>query len=898
MKGLLSLVLALVFSYISPANGQGLCFSGPFSVTNSYLNSSGNQIHTVDVTITNTTAYTLEYSITSINGGVLQSGTSLIFAGETQDHSFDLVLNNTENTGVVSISIINPPAGFNNPCGGNQSFALPKVPVCLEIINSFESGCRVDNDGIENDGDVHSFTMQVRNNDIAPFSFTLTGTQDFQVTYHPDQYILPGDIVTVTYEIYSTPGVPASGELAFIFENQNFTNGCETPMFLTFQPCQQSVCLEFGAITHNGCTDNNGIFYHTYIAEISNQSNIPLEYNIKNISGGSIYGATSLTIAPLSTETINFEYKPVPGVTNIILNLEIVTPGISNECFEIVDIPLPDCSNQSDGSMNLLAFFDQNNNGVYDASEQGLPNINFTVTNQSTGASTTATSNSLGQAYIANLTPGLYLINQEVNLPWSVTNPVGGSTNNVLVNSNQVTTYEFANYHPNAGITPIKIHSLDAVCIGEQSTGNNIYKIYGTLSTSFFEPSMLSVSDLQNSQVSNMAIGPVPPLASYVPFSFDYITDQNNIDLLFSLSVPLALARDTFNIILPACCNGSGGFASDTSASCESVKISYGAYVPAGNNSIRLGEVIIEDFQPCTNKIIFQSNDNLFTNGEHVIDGVQYGQVPTNEFIIPAGAKKLTFYIDAVSGSGKFTIISEGCQTNCTQEFTTGPNFNTSPAVSISQETPAFSNIYGATFSINKISGAALPKFVSFGLASNNSGATLIGVTAADYYLFGGRQDLIHLDEVKNDSRQVHMTLNDFIDYDALKFNFLYSGSRKDVDVRYFVYAADGTLIGKGEFTLEGAKVVSNISDPENTEDEVAIFPNPAPESINVKVQDSHITGTLTYSISNLEGKVMRLGSLSTSTTNVSLTGLLPGAYIICVKDGVKVISNNKFLKL
>jgi Secretion system C-terminal sorting domain/SdrD B-like domain len=862
----------------------------------SRVHSDGRQSHWIDLELIHDGSTPIDFTVGCVNGSVVYLSNGTLQPNVVNSVLIQVLLPAGETEALLNYTILTP--GITNNCPGNFVSPLPSVPVCLEILSGQEIDCIVDNDGIGIDGDIHVYQMQVLNNDLGPFEFSLMTTQDLSVDYHPEEYILPGQTKTVTYYIRSNSGVPASGEISFIFEGQNFTSGCEAPNFLTFEPCEVPVCLEFGAVDYDGCGGNpDGTVSHTFNANVINASNLPLQYTILPLSGGSILGGTSRTITANTTEFISFDYITNPSNTIFHFNIEMETAGVVNGCEEVIQLTLPNCGTQgTKGSMSLFAFFDQNNNGEADVTENGLSGIEFRVTNMGTGVLQTVTTNALGQAIAVDLEPGLYLVNQEVNLPWIVTKPVAGALNNVLVTAGETTTLDFANYHPNASIEPIKIHNLDAVCLAEQSNGENVYKIYGQMSTSFNDVSNLSVRDFQSQTASNLAIGQVPPLGSYIPFSFDYITDQDSVDMVFFLTTNLTAARDTFKIILPACCYSGGGFSTDTIRPCESVKVSYGTFVPAGNN-VRLGEITVKDFQPCTNKIVFQSDANITTNGIYEINGTRFQQ-GTNEFAILPTDKILTFYIDALNNTGNFHILSMGCQDTCKQTFSLGNNFTNLPSVEIVQETPDFSNLYGATFSIKKILSNETPKYISFGFADINTNAKLLGVTSSNYYYFDGREGLLYLDDVKNDRRQVHMTLSDYHDYDALKFNFIYTSTRKDESIRYMVYAANGTLLGSGDYTLDGDKVISKIDDVDISEDAINIYPNPARDVINVSVKAKISPSGLPYKITDIHGKSIRQGAIRTQEEKIDISILTTGQYILHISETNGLSTQIKFLKV
>ena len=850
----------------------------------SRVHSDGRQSHWIDLELIHDGSTAIDFAIGCANGSVVYSSLGTLQPNVTNSVLIQVLLPAGEIEVLLNYTILTP--GLTNTCPVNYVSPLPIVPVCLEILNGQEINCIVDNDGIGIDGDIHVYQMTVYNNDVGPFEFSLTGTQDLSVSYHAPEYINPNETKTVTYEIRSNSGVPASGDLSFIFENQNFTSGCEDPIPLTFQPCEQTVCLEFGAINHDGCSiDNNGITTHNYNAQVINQSNIAIQYSVlSTIGGSSLIGATSRTIAPNTTDLIGFDY--VPPANNTTTNsfyIEVETVGINNGCEEIITVALPNCANNSFGSMNLVSFFDRNNNGTFDQNEDGLPNINFTVIEQASGTSYHATTNAIGQALIPNLTPGLYLVNQEVNIPWIV-NPSGGSLNNVLVEANNITLLEFANYHPNAGIAPLKLHNVEAVCLAQRSNGTNTYKVSGQLSTSFLDESTFQGFPLGVGSISNLAIGSVPPLASYLPFSFDLSTAAaDSIDIDFRLSTALTQARDTMRIQLQPCCNPGGNGITDTLSICETVSVNYGAYI-LPNQSLRTIEVNVSNFQSCTQAIKFEpNNSNIFVNGVYVIDGdtIING---TNTFNIPQGSKKLTFYLDGF-GTGQIKISAIGCQDTCVQSFTVGQNFTSNATVGISQVAPSFSNIYGASFKLDDLGSTMRPKYLCLGFDYTQFNTKVLGVTAGNYFYFGGRNDLLPLEKVDNTNSQIRFTLPDYTPFDQKQFNVFYTSTRKDVKINYVIYSQDGAVIGSGNLMLDGEKVVSKIDDVENAEDDLILYPNPAGDFITVTLKNFIGSEAMNYNIYDMSGKAVGFGTLSETEQKLNISALPAGSYSIHVTN-------------
>ena len=900
MKQLLSILGFIILTSIVQGQ-QNVCLDfGTGTVTQSTLLPNGNQLHTIDVeVISDLPNVPIQYTINGVIGTITGPATGTTTGTDPVDNTIQIELAPNNNFARLNLTINT--SGYVNTCLFDLDVQLPVIPVCLEILSAQEISCVVDNDGIETDGDIHIYQIQVLNNDVGPYEFNLTGTQDLLVSYHPAEYVLPGEVKTVTYEFRSNSGAPASGDISFLFENQNFTSGCEAPISLTFQPCQQAVCVEFGAISHSGCIDNqNGTYTHTYSAEVRNQSNQALQYSIINLTGGTITGGTSKTIAANASDAFTFDFDPSAGnTTTNSFYIDVETVGVTNGCEEVITVTLPDCSNNTIGSMSLLAFFDQNNNASFDVTEEGLPNVNFTVIQQSTGATFQVTTNSLGQVLLSNLEPGLYLVSQEVNIPWLVS-PNGGSLNNVLINANEITSLEFANYHPNAGIAPLKIHNVDAVCVAQLSTGDNTYKVSGLLSTSFFDESTFQARDLSGGSISNLAIGQVPPLATYIPFSFDLITaSANTVDVEFRLTIPLTQARDTISIPLQPCCVTGGGFGADTTKLCPILSVEYGTNFKTGQNS-RLGRVSVFNIPNCATSLSFSVPVDVKVISEIKADGTLIPSNFGNNFSINR-SPGIEFFISAPTNGGTIKVSTVGCVNNCElNETIESNNFSqTSFPYSIAQETPDFSNIYGATFSLKNVNDPShSAKYISFGLFNNNTNAKIIGATGGKYLNQDERDDILFANGMKNDQAQIHFDLSELYDQSDLKFNMFYTSTRKDVQVQYNIYNAAGLLLGKGNFILDGDKVVSKIEDINYAEDDILIFPNPASDFISIAVKDILSNEALDYTIYDMNGTRVGFGHISDKHQKIDVSKLPAASYSIQIQSESGHTSQHAFLKI
>ena len=73
MKKWFLLVLLFLLLKGVDMSAQNVCFSSAFTVTNSQIDNLGNQTHTVDVQVQNTSGVAVSFLISGHNGQVLQT---------------------------------------------------------------------------------------------------------------------------------------------------------------------------------------------------------------------------------------------------------------------------------------------------------------------------------------------------------------------------------------------------------------------------------------------------------------------------------------------------------------------------------------------------------------------------------------------------------------------------------------------------------------------------------------------------------------------------------------------------------------------------------------------------------------------------------------------------------
>jgi SdrD B-like domain/Secretion system C-terminal sorting domain len=859
------------------------------SVSSSILYTDGRQLHTLELDLIHDGSTAIDFTASCTNGTILGPSTGNLSPNTSTAVTIEVLIDANAVEANISFTIT---SGQTNSCPNNvYVIPVPIVDVCLDITQANEVNCYEDNDGVGYDGEVHVYDITYFNNSPGRIIFDLA-SDNFIIPYNR-QSLDAYESSTITYTIYVDPN-NRTGTLTNLIQGQHLSNGCASPVALTFSQCNQQVCLQTGAIAFDGCTgpDANGDYIYTYNLEVQNLSNVPLAYNVISPTGSFTVGGTNQIIQANSTQIISFDYKPSSSAaTQWSYELQLITANTTNQCIALNTLALPSCATQY-GNLQILVYYDQNNNGTKEINEATLSDVNCTIQSQSGGQLYSGTTNAAGQVLFTGLTPGLYLVNEEVNFPWTV-NPSGGALNNVLVEASQTTVIEFANVHPNAALSPIAVFNLEGTCMPDGTAIDSSFIYSGFISTSFFEPSMLSIIELNGGDVSNIAVGQVPSLAQAVPFSFQY-RGSHAPCFQFRLSTPLTIARDTFCVPLPICCSQDTTLINTS----MSISIDHGAFLPVGNNGIRIAEVSVSNIPECTDSIeISNPNNTLLFNGIYVIDGdtilVSNATMPFT-FQLPSQSKNLRFYIDENTGSGLVIFKAYGCGAVKNDSIFVGNNFGTNSATLV-QASPTFNKVYGASFTINT-SANAKPKYITIGLPNFSSDTKFLGATGGGYFYFNDDANLAAIANLRNDNAHIHFVLDDYSANDGKSFNVFYTGSSKAIDVSYTMYAADGTKLGSGSITLDGDKVVSKVNEASQAVDALTLYPLPATNALNIKYGNEAIY--YDYAIFNENGQLQSHGKCLNLDT-IDISSLVSGIYTLEIKNVSKERQQiGKFVKI
>jgi hypothetical protein len=108
---------------------------------------------------------------------------------------------------------------------------------------------------------------------------------------------------------------------------------------------------------------------------------------------------------------------------------------------------------------------------------------------------------------------------------------------------------------------------------------------------------------------------------------------------------------------------------------------------------------------------------------------------------------------------------------------------------------------------------------------------------------------------------------------------------------QWFQSQVDGNLMIRA---ITGPRIpTTGISDVSKTTGFITIWPNPASETLSVR-SDEYPAETLSYSIYDLYGR--NIISVS-GTTNIDISSLKPGIYILVTTSRGVIIERNKFIK-
>ncbi len=176
MKQLLSILGFIILTSIVQGQ-QNVCLDfGTGTVTQSTLLPNGNQLHTIDVeVISDLPNVPIQYTINGVIGTITGPATGTTTGTDPVDNTIQIELAPNNNFARLNLTINT--SGYVNTCLFDLDVQLPVIPVCLEILSAQEISCVVDNDGIETDGDIHIYQIQVLNNAVGPHEFNLTANQ-------------------------------------------------------------------------------------------------------------------------------------------------------------------------------------------------------------------------------------------------------------------------------------------------------------------------------------------------------------------------------------------------------------------------------------------------------------------------------------------------------------------------------------------------------------------------------------------------------------------------------------------------------------------------------------------------------------------------------------------------
>lgn len=137
--------------------------------------------------------------------------------------------------------------------------------------------------------------------------------------------------------------------------------------------------------------------------------------------------------------------------------------------------------------------------------------------------------------------------------------------------------------------------------------------------------------------------------------------------------------------------------------------------------------------------------------------------------------------------------------------------------------------------------------------------------------------------------------------YTPFNLEFIYSSSETpdSIDVVFSSSANGANFSGQigstlvvDEIVLEYGTGVFELLTPEV---EVSLFPNPAAESISVTI-DNVKEFLLDYTIYSFDGKIVQQGTIKSTETNISITGIEAGKYLFNVYSGKKLLGSKKII--
>jgi hypothetical protein len=109
----------------------------------------------------------------------------------------------------------------------------------------------------------------------------------------------------------------------------------------------------------------------------------------------------------------------------------------------------------------------------------------------------------------------------------------------------------------------------------------------------------------------------------------------------------------------------------------------------------------------------------------------------------------------------------------------------------------------------------------------------------------------------------------------SVHFNFPHGSSSGFYDV-FVLNTQDGELTKERAFDLEAATGINDIS-----ADQITIYPNPTRDVLTLQVS-STLVGSA-YTLTDLTGRTVQSGTVSSRVSTLSLTGMSEGLYMLHV---------------
>ncbi|MEZ5069554.1 MAG: T9SS type A sorting domain-containing protein [Bacteroidales bacterium] len=125
------------------------------------------------------------------------------------------------------------------------------------------------------------------------------------------------------------------------------------------------------------------------------------------------------------------------------------------------------------------------------------------------------------------------------------------------------------------------------------------------------------------------------------------------------------------------------------------------------------------------------------------------------------------------------------------------------------------------------------------------------------------------------------------------------SGGSSSYSLGQVVYTAvagsSGTLTQGVQLPFEITRITGGTDSPEIVLD-LEAFPNPATDHVVLKRTDA-AANTLTYRLTDLQGRLLHSGPVTGTETRISMSGLAPSSYFISVLDESKPIAHFQIVK-